>query len=275
MMTMMQMIKCSPLCWLGERRADKGVRTRAKLTTGTLKWWWAKFLFMFVDTKMQVRASDSQQLCIVSPPVGVNGLGYGRKCQQWEPISSGSSAGWGWRFSPHAGHPSWCRRWNYGWVGNCSQPSAGSARFVTSVITDNNSFISRHILFTPAHIQPSFSVRSISLFLSWRTIKLFFCFVFFCYLYWADFWLNMWFLFLIISGSSSSALGLQSLGLSGQAPSSSSLDAGTLSDTTASGNNSTSAVACCQPEGIFIFQWLFLWSQMVQQSMKCIPILSS
>uniref|UniRef100_A0A8C3QPV4 Ubiquitin protein ligase E3 component n-recognin 4 n=1 Tax=Cyanoderma ruficeps TaxID=181631 RepID=A0A8C3QPV4_9PASS len=35
-------------------------------------------------------------------------------------------------------------------------------------------------------------------------------------------------------GSSSSALGLQSLGLSGQAPSSSSLDAGTLSDTTAS-----------------------------------------
>lgn len=37
-------------------------------------------------------------------------------------------------------------------------------------------------------------------------------------------------------GSSSSALGLQSLGLSGQAPSSSSLDAGTLSDTTASGN---------------------------------------
>lgn len=39
-------------------------------------------------------------------------------------------------------------------------------------------------------------------------------------------------------GSSSSALGLQSLGLSGQAPSSSSLDAGTLSDTTASGNNS-------------------------------------
>lgn len=38
------------------------------------------------------------------------------------------------------------------------------------------------------------------------------------------------------AGSSSSALGLQSLGLSGQAPSSSSLDAGTLSDTTASGN---------------------------------------
>lgn len=224
---------------------------------------------------MQVRASDSQQLCIVSPPVGVNGLGYGRKCQQWEPISSGSSAGWGWRFSPHAGHPSWCRRWNYGWVGNCSQPSAGSARFVTSVITDNNSFISRHILFPPAHIQPSFSVRSISLFLSWRTIKLFILFCFFCYLYWADFWLNMWFLFLIISGSSSSALGLQSLGLSGQAPSSSSLDAGTLSDTTASGNNSTSAVACCQPEGIFIFQWLFLWSQMVQQSTKCITILSS
>ncbi|XP_058849008.1 E3 ubiquitin-protein ligase UBR4 isoform X2 [Acipenser ruthenus] len=35
-------------------------------------------------------------------------------------------------------------------------------------------------------------------------------------------------------GSSSSGLGLQSLGLSGQAPSSSSLDAGTLSDTTAS-----------------------------------------
>uniref|UniRef100_M4AWS3 Ubiquitin protein ligase E3 component n-recognin 4 n=1 Tax=Xiphophorus maculatus TaxID=8083 RepID=M4AWS3_XIPMA len=35
-------------------------------------------------------------------------------------------------------------------------------------------------------------------------------------------------------GSNSSALGLQSLGLSGQAPSSSSLDAGTLSDTTAS-----------------------------------------
>lgn len=103
----------------------------------------------------------------------------------------------------------------------------------------------------------------------------FFCCCFFCYLYWADFWLNMWFLFLIISGSSSSALGLQSLGLSGQAPSSSSLDAGTLSDTTASGNNSTSAVACCQPEGIFIFQWLFLWSQMVQQSTKCIPILSS
>ncbi|XP_055254807.1 E3 ubiquitin-protein ligase UBR4 [Moschus berezovskii] len=38
----------------------------------------------------------------------------------------------------------------------------------------------------------------------------------------------------LVSGSSSSALGLQSLGLSGQAPSSSSLDAGTLSDTTAS-----------------------------------------
>lgn len=105
--------------------------------------------------------------------------------------------------------------------------------------------------------------------------RCFFCCCFFCYLYWADFWLNLWFLFLIISGSSSSALGLQSLGLSGQAPSSSSLDAGTLSDTTASGNNSTSAVACCQPEGIFIFQWLFLWSQMVQQSTKCIPILSS
>lgn len=42
--------------------------------------------------------------------------------------------------------------------------------------------------------------------------------------------------FLTFLGSSSSALGLQSLGLSGQAPSSSSLDAGTLSDTTASGN---------------------------------------
>lgn len=41
-------------------------------------------------------------------------------------------------------------------------------------------------------------------------------------------------------GSSSSALGLQSLGLSGQAPSSSSLDAGTLSDTTASGNKTGS-----------------------------------
>ena len=41
-------------------------------------------------------------------------------------------------------------------------------------------------------------------------------------------------------GSSSSALGLQSLGLSGQAPSSSSLDAGTLSDTTASGNEAHS-----------------------------------
>ncbi|XP_031761327.1 E3 ubiquitin-protein ligase UBR4 isoform X1 [Xenopus tropicalis] len=38
----------------------------------------------------------------------------------------------------------------------------------------------------------------------------------------------------LFTGSSSSALGLQSLGLSGQAPSSSSLDAGTLSDTTAS-----------------------------------------
>lgn len=45
-------------------------------------------------------------------------------------------------------------------------------------------------------------------------------------------------------GSSSSALGLQSLGLSGQAPSSSSLDAGTLSDTTASGNTTITVVAC-------------------------------
>lgn len=45
-------------------------------------------------------------------------------------------------------------------------------------------------------------------------------------------------------GSSSSALGLQSLGLSGQAPSSSSLDAGTLSDTTASGNKTIIVLAC-------------------------------
>ncbi|KAJ8780846.1 hypothetical protein J1605_000889 [Eschrichtius robustus] len=44
-------------------------------------------------------------------------------------------------------------------------------------------------------------------------------------------------------GSSSSALGLQSLGLSGQAPSSSSLDAGTLSDTTASALVTLSAPA--------------------------------
>lgn len=50
------------------------------------------------------------------------------------------------------------------------------------------------------------------------------------------------YMFLTFSGSSSSALGLQSLGLSGQAPSSSSLDAGTLSDTTASGNKTTSVV---------------------------------
>lgn len=49
----------------------------------------------------------------------------------------------------------------------------------------------------------------------------------------------------LLAGSSSSALGLQSLGLSGQAPSSSSLDAGTLSDTTASGN--------CSLRGIKLF----------------------
>lgn len=49
----------------------------------------------------------------------------------------------------------------------------------------------------------------------------------------------------LLAGSSSSALGLQSLGLSGQAPSSSSLDAGTLSDTTASGN--------CSLQDIFFF----------------------
>ncbi|CAJ0953382.1 unnamed protein product [Ranitomeya imitator] len=45
------------------------------------------------------------------------------------------------------------------------------------------------------------------------------------------------------SGSSSSALGLQSLGLSGQAPSSSSLDAGTLSDTTASASDDEGSTA--------------------------------
>lgn len=50
----------------------------------------------------------------------------------------------------------------------------------------------------------------------------------------------------LLAGSSSSALGLQSLGLSGQAPSSSSLDAGTLSDTTASGN--------CSLQGIYIYK---------------------
>ncbi|XP_059232403.1 E3 ubiquitin-protein ligase UBR4 isoform X2 [Mustela nigripes] len=44
-------------------------------------------------------------------------------------------------------------------------------------------------------------------------------------------------------GSSSSALGLQSLGLSGQAPSSSSLDAGTLSDTTASASDDEGSTA--------------------------------
>lgn len=53
----------------------------------------------------------------------------------------------------------------------------------------------------------------------------------------------------LLAGSSSSALGLQSLGLSGQAPSSSSLDAGTLSDTTASGN--------CSLRGIKLFSFNF------------------
>ncbi|CAG03215.1 unnamed protein product [Tetraodon nigroviridis] len=50
-------------------------------------------------------------------------------------------------------------------------------------------------------------------------------------------------------GSSSSALGLQSLGLSGQAPSSSSLDAGTLSDTTASVSGRSSAYGDTTVEG--------------------------
>lgn len=54
---------------------------------------------------------------------------------------------------------------------------------------------------------------------------------------------NILSIFLTFLGSSSSALGLQSLGLSGQAPSSSSLDAGTLSDTTASGNKTVSIVS--------------------------------
>lgn len=57
------------------------------------------------------------------------------------------------------------------------------------------------------------------------------------------FWASCQFV-LAFLGSSSSALGLQSLGLSGQAPSSSSLDAGTLSDTTASGNKTINLIAC-------------------------------
>lgn len=57
-----------------------------------------------------------------------------------------------------------------------------------------------------------------------------------------------------ILGSSSSALGLQSLGLSGQAPSSSSLDAGTLSDTTASGNKTIIVVACNSNLEFYVFK---------------------
>lgn len=58
--------------------------------------------------------------------------------------------------------------------------------------------------------------------------------------------INILLILLTFLGSSSSALGLQSLGLSGQAPSSSSLDAGTLSDTTASGKKTTAVVECDQ-----------------------------
>lgn len=62
-------------------------------------------------------------------------------------------------------------------------------------------------------------------------------------------------------GSSSSALGLQSLGLSGQAPSSSSLDAGTLSDTTASGNKTITVVACNSNLEFYVFKGKLAVSQ--------------
>lgn len=42
MTTMMQMTKCSHQCWQEEKRVDRRVRSRARWTMGTLRWWWAK-----------------------------------------------------------------------------------------------------------------------------------------------------------------------------------------------------------------------------------------
>lgn len=58
----------------------QGSQEQSEVDHGDFEMVVSKVLFLLVDTKTQVWASDSQQLCVVYLPVGVNGLGDGRKC---------------------------------------------------------------------------------------------------------------------------------------------------------------------------------------------------